>query len=280
MPELPEVETMVRGVRDHLILRQIQATRFCRCTRKPIQISPPRAQFRRILNNRQILNVKRLAKRIVIELDQSRFIVIEPRMTGLLLISAPPTQNHRRIQWDLSPPCESLASSFEFWDRRGLGTVRVLNEQEMTELHDRLGPDPLEMTPAEWERQLHRTNRPIKTALLDQKLVAGIGNIYASEILHQARVSPEAAAGSLTAKRVARIAIASSQILNDAIRYEGSTLGDGTYRNALNVKGGYQNKHCVYQREGQLCPTCGQTPIRRIVQAQRSTFFCPKCQRM
>lgn len=279
MPELPEVETMVRGVRDHLILRQIQATRFCRCTRKPIQISPPRAQFCRILNNRQILNVKRLAKRIVIELDQSRFIVIEPRMTGLLLVSSPPTQDHRRIQWDLSPPRASLASAFEFWDRRGLGTVRVFNEQEMAELYGRLGPDPLEMTPAEWGRQLHRTNRPIKTALLDQKLVVGIGNIYASEILHLARVSPEAAAGSLSAKRVAQIAFASLQILNDAIRYEGSTLGDGTYRNALNVKGGYQNKHCVYQREGQLCPTCSRTPIRRIVQAQRSTFFCPKCQR-
>jgi len=279
MPELPEVETMVRGVRDHLIDRRIQATRFCRCTRKPIQISPSRPQFRRILKDRKILNVKRLAKRIVIELDQSGFIVIEPRMTGLLLISAPPSQDHRRIQWDLSPSHKSLPSSFEFWDRRGLGTVRVLNKQEMTELHDRLGPDPLEMTPADWERQLQRTNRPIKTALLDQKLVVGIGNIYASEILHQARVSPEAAAGSLSAKRVARIALASSQILNDAIRYEGSTLGDGTYRNALNIEGSYQNKHCVYQREGQLCPTCGRTPIRRMVQAQRSTFFCPKCQR-
>jgi len=279
MLELPEVETMVRGVRDHLIDRRILATQFCHCTRKPIQISPPKIQFRRIVKNRQILDVWRLAKRIVIELDQSRFIVIEPRMTGLLLISTPPTQDHRRVQWDLSPSHESRASSFEFWDRRGLGTVRVLNKQEMNDLRDRLGPDPLEMTPAEWEQQLHRTNRPIKTALLDQKLVVGIGNIYASEILHRARVSPEAAAGSLSAKRVARIALASSQILKDAIRYEGSTLGDGTYRNALNVEGSYQNRHCVYQKEGQLCPTCERASIRRIVQAQRSTFFCPKCQR-
>ncbi len=278
MPELPEVETMVRGIRGHLIGRRIQTTRFCRCPRKPIQISPVRKEFCKAIRNRRILDVQRLAKRVVVALDQSRFIVIEPRMTGLLLIAEPPTQDHRRIQWNLEP-AHGQPSSFEFWDRRGLGTVRLLTNQEMLQLRDRLGPDPLEMTTTDWKRQLGRTKRSIKNALLDQNLVVGIGNIYASEILHLARISPEAPASSLSSGRIIRIANASVRILKDAIRYEGSTLGDGTYRNALSREGHYQNKHCVYQKEGNRCPTCKRSCIRRIVQAQRSTFFCPRCQR-
>lgn len=277
MPELPEVETMVRGVRDHLVGRRIQMTRFCRCRRKPIRICPSRQTVRRALRNRRIRCVDRLAKRIVITLDGPRFLVIEPRMTGLLLIDSPPTEQHRRIQWVLDPS-PGLASSFEFWDRRGLGTVQLLNDRHMDELRQRLGPDPLTMSPFVWERQLAKTGRPVKNALLDQKLVVGIGNIYASEILHRAGVSPESPASSLCSGRIARIAEASRQILEDAIRYEGSTLGDGTYRTALNRDGSYQNKHCVYQRRGELCATCRVGTIRRIVQAQRSTFFCPRCQ--
>lgn len=260
------------------------ATRFCRCSRKPIQMSPAKAQLRKALKNRVIQDVRRLAKRIVITMEPARadgettFIVIEPRMTGLLLISAPPTQEHRRIQWDLDPHPE-LAPSFEFWDRRGLGTVRLLSEEQMDELHNRLGPDPVNLSPQTWAQQLNRTMRPVKNALLDQQIVVGIGNIYASEILHLARINPETPAASLSDRRVARIATAATRILSDAIRYEGSTLGDGTYRNVLNQDGSYQNKHCVYQKADELCPTCRRGRIRRIVQAQRSTFYCPRCQR-
>jgi formamidopyrimidine-DNA glycosylase len=149
----------------------------------------------------------------------------------------------------------------------------------MVELRERLGPDPLDMNPDQWAIQLSRTQRPIKNAILDQNLVAGIGNIYASEILHEAGISPELPASLLSVERIQRIAAASCRILNDAIRCEGSTLGDGTYRTALNIDGGYQNKHRVYQKNGELCPTCRRGRICRIVQAQRSTFFCPRCQR-
>lgn len=278
MPELPEVETMVRGVREELTGRQILRTRFCRCSRRPIQVSPARPQFRRSLINRRIDDVRRLAKRIVIDLEDSLSLVIEPRMTGLLLLTEPPTTEHRRIQWDLAP-LPGRADTFEFWDRRGLGTVQLLDADQMEQLRNRLGPDPLEMTAEDWQRQLSRTRRPIKTALLDQHLVVGIGNIYASEILHRARISPTASADSLSPRRTTRIAAAARRILNDAIRYEGSTLADGTYRNALNRDGSYQNKHAVYQKAGELCGTCQRGVIRRIVQAQRSTFYCPRCQR-
>lgn len=278
MPELPEVETMVRGVRDELQDRQIRRTRFCRCARKPIQISPGKQQFRRLLKDRRISDIQRLAKRIVLTLDDALFMVIEPRMTGLLLLTSPPTTDHRRIQWDLDTRPGHI-ESFEFWDRRGLGTIRLLNAGEFEQLQARLGPDPLHMSTDDWKQQLSRTQRPVKNALLDQSLVAGIGNIYASEILHQARISPNEPAAALSPGRVAGLAAAATQILNEAIRYEGSTLADGTYRNALNRDGSYQNKHCVYQKEGQLCGTCQRSRILRIVQAQRATFYCPRCQR-
>lgn len=278
MPELPEVETMVRGLRPHLVGRKIIATEFCKCDKKPICVTPERATFQQQTRDAAIEGVQRLAKRITISLDQAHHLVIEPRMTGLLLVSAPPTQDHRRICWTLNE-VPGQPPSFEFWDRRGLGTVALLNQNAMNALKDRLGPDPLNMSMEQWTTQLSKSRSPIKNALLNQKLVVGIGNIYASEILHRAGISPAISAASLSGNRIIRLAEASQEILHDAIRYEGSTLGDGTYRNALNRQGNYQNKHCVYQKEGAICPTCHSGRIRRIVQAQRSTFYCPRCQR-
>jgi len=278
MPELPEVETMVRGIRPHLVGRQIISTRFCACDKKPISVDPQRTALQRRLRQARIEAVQRLAKRVVITLDRTRFLVIEPRMTGLLLVSAPPTQAHRRICWNLNSVSDR-APSFEFWDRRGLGTVSLLDQDGMSAIENRLGPDPLSMTTEQWIEQLSKTQRPIKNALLDQRIVVGIGNIYASEILHKAGISPNTPAAALSSLRTVRLAAACEEILHDAIRYEGSTLGDGTYRNALNRQGSYQSKHRVYQKAGTICPTCRTGCIRRIVQAQRSTFYCPRCQR-
>jgi formamidopyrimidine-DNA glycosylase len=120
----------------------------------------------------------------------------------------------------------------------------------------------------------------VKVALLDQRSVAGIGNLYASEILHLAGIHPARRCNKITRTQWQSIADATQAVLNAAIRYEGSTLGDGTYRNALNRQGGYQNYHCVYGRAEEACPRCGPgAKVRRILQAQRSTFFCPMCQR-
>ena len=126
--------------------------------------------------------------------------------------------------------------------------------------------------------QLGRSQRAIKVALLDQSKVAGIGNLYASEILHVAQVDPRQRCSRLKPIQWRRIASATREVLDEAIRHEGSTLSDGTYRNALNQTGDYQNMHRVYDRADELCPRCGEL-IVRIVQSQRSTFFCRKCQR-
>ena len=115
--------------------------------------------------------------------------------------------------------------------------------------------------------------------MLDQSALAGIGNLYASEILHQAGIHPAARCDRLRRSQWQSLWQATQDVLHEAIQCEGSTLGDGTYRNALNQTGNYQNHHRVYMRAGQSCPSCRNGEIRRIVQAQRSTFFCPACQK-
>jgi formamidopyrimidine-DNA glycosylase len=125
--------------------------------------------------------------------------------------------------------------------------------------------------------RLTRSRRAIKVALLDQAVVAGIGNLYAAELLHTAAIHPAKRCDQLTRDEWRRLADAAIEVLEEAIRYEGSTLGDGTYRNALNQNGSYQNLHRVYGRAGEPCPRCGAVVVR-MVQAQRSTFYCPQCQ--
>jgi formamidopyrimidine-DNA glycosylase len=141
-----------------------------------------------------------------------------------------------------------------------------------------LGPDALEVGQEELQLRLGASRRAIKVALLDQRAIAGIGNLYAAEILHLAGIHPQLRCDQLRPRHWERLHAAISQVLLEAIRHEGSTLSDGTYRNALNRAGGFQHHHQVYDRAGQLCLKCGLQAIERIVQAQRSTFFCRKCQ--
>jgi formamidopyrimidine-DNA glycosylase len=279
MPELPEVETMVRGIRPFVEGRVIDEFRCLPCRFRPLTLEPGAEAIARRCRRRSIVVVRRRAKRIVMELSGGDAFVIEPRMTGLMLLTDPPDVEHLRIQWTFDGDLEHNA--LWFWDSRGLGTVRLLRPAELAAVlgDEKLGPDALEMTSPLWRARFAATARPIKVALLDQKLVAGIGNLYASEILHRAAIDPTRPANRLKPVHCDRLAHATREILELAIRYEGSTLGDGTYRNALNHAGSYQNAHRVYDREGEPCVSCARGRIRRIVQAQRSTFYCPRCQR-
>lgn len=212
----------------------------------------------------------------MITLSDDQTIVIEPRMTGLVLLTDPPTVDHLRWQLSFSDHPQPLL----FWDRRGLGTVRLLHAKEVATVVDaKLGEDALTISADTLRDRLGMSSRAIKVALLDQAAVAGIGNLYAAEILFLAGIDPRTRCDRLTRPQWARIQQCTLEVLETAIRYEGSTLSDGTYRNALNQDGGYQSQHRVYDRAGTLCSRCGEAEIQRIVQAQRSTFFCPKCQR-
>jgi formamidopyrimidine-DNA glycosylase len=213
-----------------------------------------------------------------VRLDSGDSIVFEPRMTGLVLLAVPPTSQHLRLRIALSG---GESEEVLFWDRRGLGSVRLVSPGEFEERYgaEKLGPDALNLSTGELRLRLSGSRRDIKVALLDQRALAGVGNLYASEILHRSGVHPQRRCDRLRVSDWERIQAALLEILQAAIRHEGSTLSDGTYRNALNEAGGYQNHHRVYDRAGELCPSCGKATIQRIVQAQRSTFFCPRCQR-
>lgn len=276
MPELPEVETMCRGIAEIVGSRVVAAERPP-CLRRPIAFEPTIGRFAKRIVGRRVEGIGRRGKRVLIHFDDLQTLVIEPRMTGLVLLAQPPTREHLRLRLRLQggPAAELL-----FWDRRGLGTVRLLTQDQADEVLGlaRIGEDALQISLADLHGQLSASRRPIKVALLDQKCVAGIGNLYAAEILHVAGVDPRVRCDALYGPQWARIHAAISAVLLEAIRHEGSTLSDGTYRNALNQSGGYQNLHRVYDRASRACGRCGQGVIRRIVQAQRSTFFCPVCQ--
>jgi formamidopyrimidine-DNA glycosylase len=230
----------------------------------------------------------------VLLLDSGDALVIEPRMTGLVLLADPPTVAHLRLRICLTRPSQGGALygttdeniDMLFWDRRGLGTVTLLSADELeNRLGDqkrggqRVGPDALEIDEETLQSRLNTSRRDIKVALLDQRVLAGVGNLYASELLHLAKIHPQTTCAELTRRQWKNLHQAMRSVLQTAIQYEGSTLSDGTYRNALNQPGGYQNHHRVYDRVDQLCLTCQQGKIKRIVQCGRSTFYCPRCQK-
>ncbi len=256
---------------------RIEAAHFPRGREvRPLAVTPPPPRLARRLRGRTIEAVGRVGKRVVLELAGGDRLVFEPRMTGLVLLADPPTTKHLRARLALSG---GAASELLFWDRRGLGTITLLDPAQFARKlgPDQLGPDALGIGPQALRERLSASRRAIKVALLDQRALAGVGNIYASEALHVAGIHPERPCAGLRPAEWARLADALEGVLQEAIRYEGSTLGDGTYRNALNQQGSYQVHHRVYAREGEPCRACG-TSVARSVLGQRATFFCARCQ--
>lgn len=243
---------------------------------RPMTIEPAAPRLRARMKGARVTEVSRTGKRVVLVLDTRDRLVFEPRMTGLVLLRDPPTEEHVRLRVRLGgAPCEEVI----FWDRRGLGTLRLLDEQGFAAAcgPPKIGPDALGLSLATLRAQLEARRRPIKVALLDQAALAGVGNIYAAEALHRARIHPARSCDAITPAEWAALHRALQDVLEEAIRCEGSTLSDRTYRTALSAEGGFQVRHRVYARAGQPCLACGTT-VERIVQAQRSTFYCPRCQ--
>lgn len=286
MPELPEVETMCRGLAC-IVGGRVVAAEFPRSRVRPLAIAPAPATLRRRIIGRTVDAVRRRGKRVVLELaDHGRstdtlWLAIEPRMTGLMLVTDPPSPEHVRLVLELDHHRrgEDRPRRVLFWDRRGLGTITLHDGAGLEAVcgPPKLGPDGLEITAAELAARLGRSRRAVKPALLDQRAVAGIGNIYAAEILFRVGIDPRSICRRLPPQAWERIASATRSVLAEAVRFEGSSIGDETYRTADNRAGRFQHRHRVYGRADMPCPTCGE-PIVRIVQTQRATFFCPRCQ--
>lgn len=286
MPELPEVETMRRGILP--LVGGVIIEAFCPPSQHhPIKYSPPPEELFPALTNRQIVAIDRRGKRLLLRLDNGHALVIEPRMTGRILLDPPQLPSHVRLvlRVNKTPEQRRRVVSAEtrtmvFRDVRGLGTVRLLDEAtceaELGPL--KIGPDALGIDCQELRDRLRGRRCAIKLALLDQKAIAGVGNIYASEALHLARIHPATPCCAITKQQWQRLHHALQAVLEEAIAYQGSTLSDGAYVTPSSESGRYQNEHRVYQRTGERCGQCHRGIIRRIVLGQRSTFYCPVCQ--
>jgi formamidopyrimidine-DNA glycosylase len=266
MPELPEVETVVRTLGPKLVGR-----RFTRLVHlRPDMLQPAGADLA-VLTGQAVRRIHRRGKRILIQLESGSTLYIHLGMTGQLTIETPdaPTKPHTHLILDLSGD----AGQLRFRDPRRFGGVWLLPPGQMGD-HD-IGPEPLSMRAAQLAKALSRTSRSIKVALLDQRLLAGIGNIYADEALHIAGLHPLTPADRLSPEQVRLLCHCIKRVLRRAIRHRGSSLRD--YVDGNGASGGFQKLHRVYDREGQPCRYC-DTLIHRIVLAGRSTCFCPRCQ--
>jgi len=275
MPELPEVETMVRGLRPALLgatLREVEVLDDF------LLVEMTSDLFIRRAGGAQVERVDRRGKWVVIQCADDRgWIVIQPRMTGGFWRVPPPRPEHIRLIFRTSGTGETVW----FCDSRRLGKIAWYpNDSTAQAAFARSqGPDALVITKQELRDRLRGTSRGIKATLMDQKVLAGIGNIYADEILYQSRIHPSRVASGLKATELTRLHRAIGEILNHAIAVEGSTF-DAGYRTVLGLEGGFLATNAMYGRGGQPCPGCGE-PIERARIAGligRSSYFCPRCQ--
>lgn len=269
MPELPEVETIARGLRKPLVGREFTGIRV---GWKNLIARPAVKEFKRRIVGQKILAVKRRGKYLVFALSGGGSLIIHLRMTGQLLIknSGDELDRHDHLIFELDDGRE-----LRFNEMRKLGRVYLVDDED--EILGSLGPEPLDddFAPADFAALLFGRRGMIKPLLLNQRFMAGIGNIYADEALFTARIHPERRADTLTSEEIERLYSAIRQVLRQGIENSGTTLS--TYRDAEGREGRNQEYLEVSRRAGQPCPRCG-TPIERTVVGGRGTHFCPKCQ--
>ena len=271
MPELPEVETIVRDV--HRAARGARIERV-EVFKQDLIEGGTAEEFRSCVEGRTIGGVTRRAKNIVIDLGADR-LVVNLGMTGRLLVApaSAPLPTHLGVRFDLDDGRLLL-----YQDVRRFGRLECLSADRWRERDEALGYEPLsgEFTPRVLRDLAAKSRVAIKTWLMDQRRVVGVGNIYASEALFRARIDPRRLANTLTLPQAKRLHAAIQAVLQEAIEFRGTTLLD--YRDASGQPGAFSRRLRVYDRKGEPCVSCGR-PIERVVQGGRSTFFCSRCQR-
>lgn len=263
MPELPEVETLARALGPRLVGGRIRGVRIL--SSRIVLGSPARAAAR--LRGCGICGIRRRGKHLLIELEGGAVLAIHLGMTGSLRWNRAPGP-HTRVVFLLD------RGRLLFDDPRQFGRIEACDGAPARLA--RLGPEAREISLAELRRRLSGRRARIKTLLLDQRVMAGLGNIYADEALFRAGIHPAVAAARLTAKQIRRLHRAIRRVLREAIAAGGSSVSD--YVDADGRPGWFQFAHRVYQRTGLPCTRCGAR-IRRMVLSQRGTHYCPRCQR-
>jgi formamidopyrimidine-DNA glycosylase len=276
MPELPEVETVLRGLAPRLEGRRIaQLSVRCAELRRPLP-----ARFAERLRGRLMRRLERRGKYLLFHLDDGHTLIGHLGMSGRLFIDATHAREPARHDHLLFETDDGTRFVFNDTRRFGLFDIAETAALDRHPLLRRLGPDPLgdAFDGATLGAALAGRKAAIKTLLLDQGVVAGIGNIYACESLFRARLSPRRKGASVAGARAERLAHAVKTVLNEAIAAGGSSLRD--YVQASGEPGYFQHRFAVYRRDGEPCPTGAEGHlVRRIVQGGRATFFCPRCQR-
>ncbi len=289
MPELPEVETYVRALKPLLNGKTILEAEV----RWPRTIAAPDASiFPDLVRGRRFASFRRRGKYMLLGLDSGETLIVHLRMTGELRIhgpapgpldhdsalgastadlQVPPADHHTHVIFQLD-----TGEELRFRDIRKFGRIWLVTDEES--VVGKLGPEPLdaEFLPQHLERALARRTASIKSLLLNQSIVAGVGNIYADEALFRARIDPRRAGGQLNAEEIVRLHQGLQDVLQAGIEAQGSSLQN--YAPPTGGKGGFQEKFQVFRRGGEPCFHCN-APISRIVLAQRSTHFCPDCQK-
>lgn len=274
MPELPEVETIRRDLAPDVTGRTVTAVRVHRDDIL-MNLASEKAFADRV-EGRRLEGLDRRAKFLLFRLSGGDVLEVQLRMTGRFALGRdrpdPGEYSHLAAELELDD-----GRTLWYDDVRRLGGFRVQGEDEWRRREQRLGPEPLaeDFRPDTLRAALEGRRAPVKNLLLDQRRVAGIGNIYASESLHRAGLDPRRPGGSLERDESARLHGALRRTLRRALEHAGTTLRD--YRGPDGRPGRFQRRLSVYGREGEACPRCG-AEIRRVVQAGRSTFFCPACQ--
>ena len=279
MPELPEVETVRRGLEQRFVGRLIERVEVGR--ERTVRRTSRRAVIDG-LTGVTALAAQRRGKYLICPLDSGDTMMIHLRMSGRVLIAptSTPRPPHTHVVLHLAG---AAAEELRFVDPRTFGEVVVYDPDnaavEMPELA-RLGIDPITdgLSRVQLDGLMRLRSRQLKAMLLDQSVIAGIGNIYADEILHAARLRHDRLSNSLTSTQITRLHRAIHATLQAAIEAGGSTLSDTQYVDIAGEGGWFQISHRVYDREGQPCISCGRAVIRKVIAAGRSTSFCPRCQ--
>jgi len=265
MPELPEIETIKRELERAILKKRITEIKI---NNPKVIKQPKRAGFLKGLKNAVIKSVLRKGKLLIWELSSGKSLAIHLKMTGQLIY--PGNARQSRVSFRLDDN-----KWLDFNDRRLLGELRLLDDWTSLRFIKDLGPEPFDLTAGKFKEMLANKKTKIKPLLMDQAFIAGIGNIYAAEVLFRARIHPERAASSLSNKEKEKLLKEINTVLNDAIRYKGSSVDQ--YLQLSGEAGDYVKYHKVYDRAGEPCFVC-KAPIKRIALAGRGTYFCPKCQ--
>jgi formamidopyrimidine-DNA glycosylase len=283
VPELPEVETVRRGLAGRVVGRRIEQVEIGR--ERTVRRTSPRAVIDG-LTRTTITAARRRGKYLVADLDSGDSVMIHLRMSGQLLVAPVGSERppHTHVVLTLAAGAGFAREELRFVDPRTFGEVVVFDPErvavELPELA-RVGVDPIAdgLTVEGLRAILRGRRRRLKGLLLDQHAIAGIGNIYADEILHAAKLRPDRTTDTLRRADVARLHGAIEHVLGAAVAAGGSTLRDSQYVDLMGDGGSYQDDHRVYGRAGLRCTTCGRADVVRVVAGGRSTHYCPRCQR-